>query len=89
MHKKSTHFNVAKFCFYINFYLFKKINRKINFKKIHLNNFSTKKLKLYKLLQKTFNRIFFNLFQFKIHILHRYRRFQKTQNRRYNLLFQF
>ena len=37
----------------------KKFIRKIYFKKIVLNNFSTKKLKCYKLLQKIFNRIFF------------------------------
>ena len=36
--------------------------RKIYFKKIVLNNFSTKKLKSYKLLQKTFNKFFFLIY---------------------------
>ena len=41
------------------FSFIKKFIRKIYFKKIVLNNFSTKELKSYKLLQKTFNRTFF------------------------------
>ena len=48
-----------KILFLRQFSSIKKFIRKIYFKKIVLNNFSTKKLKSYKLLQKTFNRTFF------------------------------
>ena len=60
--KKQIRFNVAKFCFYDNFRLLKKLFEKNYFKRIVLNNFLTKKLKLYKLLQKTFNKIFFLIY---------------------------
>ena len=48
-----------KILFLRQFSSIKKFIRKIYFKKIVLNNFSSKKLESYKLLQKTFNRIFF------------------------------
>ena len=52
-------FQRRKILFLRQFSFIKNFIRKIYFKRIVLNNFSTKKLKLYKLLQKTFNLIFF------------------------------
>ena len=51
-----------KILFLRQFSSIKKIIRKIYFKKIVLNNFSTEKLKSYRLLQKTFNKTFFLIY---------------------------